>query len=174
MGVERAVRIEGVEELDPFTVARALADAVADENPGLALCGAQSSDSVQATTGPALATFLGLPSVSVVTKLDWDGSGPAEVHRELEGGTVDVLEVDTPTLLTIQTGINEPRYVTLRAIKQAEQKTIEVHQASERDQSAYRVRRMFVPPRGEGAEMLGDDPLVIARRMHELLQEALK
>ena len=91
------------------------------------LCGVQSSDAVQGATGTALAELLGLPRVAVVTKLEWDaGSQRAIVQRELEGGLVDVIEVETPAVLTIQTGINEPRYATLRAIKQAEQQEIEV------------------------------------------------
>ena len=56
------------------------------------------------------------------------GNGTATVHRELEGGLVDVVEIDTPAVITIQTGINEPRYATLRAIKQAEQTEIEVRE----------------------------------------------
>ena len=127
MGADRAIRVEAGERLDPISLARALAPVVAAEKPDLVLTGVQSSDSVQAATGTALAELLGLPRVAVVTKLSWDGSAPtATVHRELEGGLVDVVEVDMPALLTIQTGINEPRYATLRAIKQAEQKEIDV------------------------------------------------
>src|ERR671925_335711 len=90
-------------------------------------------------------------ALAVVTKVSL-GEGAATVHRELEGGLVDVVEVDVPCLLTIQTGINEPRYATLRAIKQAEQKEIEVREPGNLGQPAARVRRMFVPPKGEGAE----------------------
>ena len=85
------------------------------------------------------------------------------MHRELEGGLVDVVEVDTPCVLTIQTGINEPRYATLRAIKQAEQKEIEVREPGDLGPPAARVRRMFVPPKGEGAEILDGDAASIAR-----------
>jgi electron transfer flavoprotein beta subunit len=92
------------------------------------------------------------------------------VHRELEGGLVDVVDVDLPAVLTIQTGINEPRYANLRAIKQAEQVEITVRQASDAP-STSRVRRMFVPPRGEGAEMLGKDPPEVARRIAEIVRE---
>ena len=111
---------------DPFSVARALAEVVAAEIADLVLCGVQSSDAVQASTGMALAELLGLPRVAVVTRLDYDGAGTAVVDRELEGGLVDRVEVDTPAVLTIQTGINEPRYANLRAIKQAEQVEIDV------------------------------------------------
>ena len=95
------------------------------------------------------------------------------MNRELEGGLVDVVEVDTPAVLTIQTGINEPRYATLRAIKQAEQKEIDVVEPGGAGEPAYRVRRMFVPPKGEGAEMLNGSPAAIAQRIKEIVEERL-
>jgi electron transfer flavoprotein beta subunit len=174
MGADRGVRVEGAAERDPISVARALAEVVRGESPDLVLCGVQSSDAVQAATGTALAELLGLPRVAVVKKLEWSGSGPAIVHRELEGGLVDVVEVETPAVLTIQSGINEPRYATLRAIKQAEQQEIEVRETSGDGAPAYRVRRLFVPPRGEGAETLGDEPAEVARRIKELVEERLR
>jgi electron transfer flavoprotein beta subunit len=85
-----------------------------------------------------------------------------------------VVEVDTPALLTIQTGINEPRYATLRAIKQAEEKEIEVRQPGELGAPAYRVRRMFVPPKGEGAEMLNGGAADVAKRIKDIVEEQLK
>jgi electron transfer flavoprotein beta subunit len=176
MGADRAVRIEG-EQLsrDPVTLARALAAVVRRESPDLVFCGVQSSDAVQAATGVALAELLSLPRAAVVTKVDLDsGARVARVDRELEGGLVDIVEVDTPALLTIQTGINEPRYATLRAIKQAEQKEIEVVEPEEAGEPAYRVRRMFVPAKGEGAEMLNGSPDAIAQRIQEIVAERLK
>jgi len=113
-----------------------------------------------------------MPSVAVVTKIEL-GDGKATVNRELEGGLVDVVEVDTPTVLTIQTGINEPRYATLRAIKQAEEKEIDVRQAVELGEPAARVRKMFVPPKGEGAEMLNGGAAEVAQRIQEIVQEKL-
>ena len=175
MGADRGVRIwaEELAGADPITVARALAEVVRAESPDLVLTGVQSSDAVQAATGTALAELLGLPRVAVVTKLEL-GEGTATVHRELEGGLVDVVEVDTPCLLTIQTGINEPRYATLRAIKQAEQKEIDVREPGELGTPASRVRRMFVPPKGEGAEMLGEDPAAVAQRIKEIVEERMQ
>lgn len=174
MGADRGIRIEGVTSADPISLARALADVIRSERADLVLCGVQSSDSVQAATGTAVAQYLELPRVAVVTKLDYDrGAGRAVVNRELEGGLLDVVEIDTPAVITIQTGINEPRYATLRAIKQAEQKEISVVDSGVDGEPAYRVRRMFVPPKGEGAEMLGDDPAAVARRIAELVREKL-
>jgi electron transfer flavoprotein beta subunit len=95
------------------------------------------------------------------------------VHRELEGGLVDVVEVDTPAVLTIQTGINQPRYANLRAIKQAEQVEIAVRPAAD-GPAGLHVRRMFVSSHGEGAEMLGTEPAEVARRIAEIVKEKLQ
>jgi len=171
MGADRAVRV-GAEPLDPVSTARALAGVVASESPDLVLTGVQSADSVQGSTGSALAELVGLARVAVVTRIDWNGAGPATVDRELEGGLVDVVEVDTPALLTIQTGINQPRYANLRAIKQAEQQEIAVVSADAGEPS-YRVRRMFTPPRTGGAEMLDGAPAQVAQRIVEIVRERL-
>jgi electron transfer flavoprotein beta subunit len=176
MGADRAIRVwsEELRGADPITVARALAPVVAAESPDLVLTGVQSSDSVQAATGTGLAELLELPRAAVVTKVSWDArAGSATVHRELEGGLVDVVEVDTPAVLTIQTGINEPRYATLRAIKQAEQKEIDAREPEDVGDAAYRVRRMFVPPKGEGAEMLDGSPADVAQRIAAIVKERL-
>ena len=171
MGADRAIRV-AAETRDPISTARALAGAVTTESPNLVLTGVQSADSVQGSTGAALAELAGLPRVAVVTRIEWSGTGAATVDRELEGGLVDVVEVDTPALLTIQTGTNTPRYANLRAIKQAEQQEIAVVQADP-GEPAYRVRRMFAPPRGEGAELLNGSPAAVAQRILELVQERL-
>jgi electron transfer flavoprotein beta subunit len=170
MGAHRGIRIDTDDRLDPIQLARALAEVVRAESPDLVFAGVQSADSVQAATGTALAELLDLPCVAVVTKIEL-GDGKATVNRELEGGLLDVVEVDTPALFTIQTGINEPRYATLRAIKQAEEKEIEVRQPGDLGESAYRVKKMFVPPKGEGAEMLNGSAADVAQKIKEIVEE---
>jgi electron transfer flavoprotein beta subunit len=176
MGADRAIRVEfGPGTLpDPITVARAMADPIRAERPDLVLAGVQSSDSVQAATGTALAELLGLPRVAVVTRIDYTpGEQTAIAHRELEGGLVDVTEVDVPALLTVQTGINEPRYANLRAIKQAREKELAIVPAASAEPPAYTMRRMYTPPRGEGAQMLDGSPAEIAGRIAEIVKERL-
>jgi electron transfer flavoprotein beta subunit len=170
MGAHRGIRIDTDDRLDPIQLGRALAEVVRAESPDLVFAGVQSADSVQAATGTALAELLDLPRVAVVTKIEL-GDGKATVNRELEGGLLDVVEVDTPALFTIQTGINEPRYATLRAIKQAEEKEIEVRQPGDLGESAYRVKKMFVPPKGEGAEMLNGSAADVAQKIKEIVEE---
>ncbi len=171
MGADRAVRIDPGDHagvLDPLTVARALAGVLSEQRADVVLAGVQSSDAVQAATGTMLGQLLDLPTVAVVKKIDL-GAGTARVHRELEGGLIDVMDVDLPALITVQTGINEPRYANLRAIKQARDKEIAVRDLDVDGDGCLRVTSMFAPPAGETAEPLGDNPADVARRIIEIV-----
>jgi electron transfer flavoprotein beta subunit len=183
-GADRAVRVwdEALEGADPLAVARVLAAVVEREGPDLVLCGVQSSDAVNGSTGTALAGYLDLPRVAVVTQLEWDAaSGTATVHRELEGGLIEVLRIRAPALLTIQTGINEPRYATLRAIKQAREKPLEVADLDEvgldrgtvEAGAGSRTAALATPDRGAGAEMLNGSPAAVAARIVEIVRERM-
>ena len=182
MGADRAVRVwdDALEGADALVVARVLAAAVEREAPDLVLCGVQSSDAVNGATGVALAAHLGLPHVAVVKALEV-GDGAVTLQRELEGGLVEVVRAPLPALLTIQTGINEPRYATLRAIKQARQKPLNVvglsdiglDEATAVAAAGARVRRLAHRETGERAEMLSGSLEDIASRIAEIVKERL-
>jgi electron transfer flavoprotein beta subunit len=181
-GADRAVRIwdDALEAADPLAVARVLAAAVGRESPDLVLCGVQSSDGVHSATGVALAEHLGLPRVAVVKALEQEG-GALTVERELEGGLVELLRLRPPALLTIQTGINEPRYATLRAIKQAKEKPLDVvglgdlglEAGAVEAAAGSRVRSMSHPDTGEGAEMLNGSPAEVASRIADIVKDKM-
>ena len=129
-GVDRALRIWdddlAAESLvDPGTKAKLLAAVVEEEEPDFVFSGVQSSDISFGATGVALAEEVGFEWAAVVNEFELDGD-VAHVHRELEGGIEELTEVTLPAVFTIQTGINEPRYASLRGIRQAQQKTLEV------------------------------------------------
>lgn len=183
-GADRGVRVwdDVLENADALSVARVLAAAVERESPDLVLCGVQSSDAVNGATGVALAAHLRLPHVAVVNGLEFDaGSGTATVDRELEGGLIEVLKIRCPALLTIQTGINEPRYANLRAIKQAREKPLDELGLEELglDEQAVaaaagaRRRRLHPPEAGGGAEMLQGSPAETAARIAEIVKERM-
>lgn len=183
-GADRALRVwEGaLAGADPLSVARVLAAAVERESPDLVLCGVQSSDAVHGATGVALAAHLGLPRVAVVKALDYDaGSRSATVERELEGGLIELLRVGLPALLTIQTGINEPRYANLRAIKQAREKPMDElglgdlgldEEAVAAAAGAHR-RRLHPPEAGAGAEIIEGSPAEAAARIADIVKERM-
>ncbi|ESP89288.1 electron transfer flavoprotein subunit beta/FixA family protein [Candidatus Halobonum tyrrellensis] len=130
-GVDRAVRVWdddiAAAELDVAAKTRLLAAVAAEEEPDLILTGVQASDDGYGATGVSLADELGFGWAAVVNQLDLDDDlTTASVHRELEGGVEELTEVDLPAVFTIQTGINEPRYASLRGIRQAQSKEIAV------------------------------------------------
>ncbi len=179
-GADRGVRVwdDGLEGADALAVARVLAAVVEGEAPELVLCGVQSSDAVNSATGVALAGYLGMTHVAVVKAIERDGQR-LTVERELEGGLVEVLELSSPALLTVQTGINEPRYATLRAIKQAREKPLAVLSladvgidGAEVERAAgSRRRRLSLPDKGEGAEILGGSPAEVAARIADIVRD---
>jgi len=181
-GADRGVRVwdDALAGADPLAVARVVAAAIEREKPDLVLCGVQSSDAVNGATGVAIAAHLGLAHVAVVKELQHD-AGVATVQRELEGGLVEVLRVQLPALLTIQTGINEPRYATLRAIKQARDKPLdeldladlELDEATVNAAAGARVRRLRHPEKGEGAQMLDGSPAEVAARIADIVKERM-
>jgi len=183
-GADRGVRIwdDALATADALAVARVLAAAVEREAPDLVLCGVQSSDAVNGATGIALAGLLDLAHVAVVKRIDYDAaSATATVERELEGGVIEVLKVRTPALLTIQTGINQPRYATLRAIKQAREKPmlaldlegLGLDAEAVAAAAGSRRRTLGVPDRSAGAQMLEGSPKEIAGAIAELVRERL-
>ena len=181
-GANRGVRIwdDSLAGADALAVARVLAEAVRREQPDLVLCGVQSSDAVNSATGIGLAGFLDLPHVAVVRAISSE-EGSLVVERELEGGLVEVVRVRLPALLTVQTGINEPRYANLRAIKQAREKPLDVLDLAAlglsgddvESASGARLRKLQVPDAGEGAEMLRGSPAEVAARIREIVTERL-
>jgi electron transfer flavoprotein beta subunit len=130
-GVDRAVRVwddalAEADVLDPTTTARILAAVAEEEAPDLVLSGVQAADDGFGATGVALADLLDMGWAAVVNDMELT-DGEASVRRELEGGVEELTTVSCPAVLTIQTGINEPRYASLRGIRQAQRKDLAVN-----------------------------------------------
>jgi len=127
-GADRAIRVwdDALADqplLDIGAKTRMLAAVVEAEEPDLVLSGVQAGDDAFGATGVSLADAVGFEWAAVVNGLEIDGD-LAAVRRELEGGVEELSEVELPAVLTIQTGINEPRYASLRGIRQAQSKEI--------------------------------------------------
>src|SRR5690625_1589719 len=178
-GADRGIRVwdESLGDLDGVAVAHVLAKVVEREKPDMVFTGAQSADFGSAVTGMALASILGWPHAAVVCSLDYSpGADSATLRRELEGGLEEEMSIRCPAVLSIQLGINEPRYASLRGIKQAQQQ--QVDELSLEDLGleagaltpASQVRRMFVPEKGQ-AELISGSPAEQAARLAEIIKE---
>jgi electron transfer flavoprotein beta subunit len=181
MGADDALRLTdpAFAGADAFATARALAEAIRKRPYDLILTGTQAEDDGYGQVGVVMAQMLGIPHVSIVNRIDIQEK-KIRAHRELEGGLEEVVEVDLPALLTIQTGINEPRYVSIMGIRKVAKKEIKVLGASDLSLkpeevglagSEIQVDRVFLPPVGEGAEMLEGKPEEIAQKMFDILKE---
>jgi electron transfer flavoprotein beta subunit len=181
-GADRAIRIwdAAIEGSDSIAIARVLAAVAKREAPDLLFAGVQSSDQSFASTGIAAAGLLGWPHAAVVSALDYSpGANTAIFRRELEGGLLHAVEIQCPAVLTIQLGINTPRYASLRSIKQAAAKPIEVLSLADialgagdvgEAGSLSRVRRMYIPDKGR-AQLIEGDAASQAARLAEIIRE---
>jgi electron transfer flavoprotein beta subunit len=150
------------------------------EAPHMLFAGVQSSDQSFASTGIATAALLDWPHAAVVSNLSYTpGAKTAVFRRELEGGLLHEVEIQCPAVLTIQLGINMPRYASLRSIKQAAAKPIEVLCLSDLNLDAgdvgeagslSRVRRMYLPDKGR-AQLIEGDAAQQAARLAEIIRE---
>jgi electron transfer flavoprotein beta subunit len=146
----------------------------------MVFAGVQSSDHSFASTGIATAAFLGWPHAAVVSSLSYSpGAKSAVFRRELEGGLLHEVEIQCPAVVTIQLGINTPRYASLRSIKQAAAKPIEVKSLADLSVAAAdvgeagshsRVRRMYIPDKGR-AQLIEGDAGQQAQRLAEIIRE---
>ena len=136
-GADRAVRVwddalEDVDLLDVNAKTKIISAVAEEEDPDLVLSGVQAGDDSFSATGVSLAEEIGFQWGAVVNHLEHDfDDGVAAVRRELEGGVEELTEIDLPAVLTIQTGINEPRYASLRGIRQAQQKPMDVKELAD-------------------------------------------
>jgi electron transfer flavoprotein beta subunit len=159
-------------------VAAVLKAAVEKGNYDLILTGAQADDGA-GQVGGMLAAMLDWPYASLVNLLEVIDDKKIKVGREIAGGNQEMNEIDLPCVLSIQTGINEPRYVGIRGIRKVASIEIPVHSAGDLGiaedtvgKSGARVKRLdyFVPDPGEGAEILEGSTDEIIEKLIELLK----
>jgi len=175
MGADRALRIEEPPAADARLIARILSRALQKESFDLILTGVQAEDDNYAQVGVSLAQMLGLPHAAIVNRIEIEG-GKATVRRELEGGLEEVLEVKLPAVLTIQSGINEPKYVSLAAILEAEDKEMKEASLEEIGVSSTEPLDMTIdeitfPPAGKTAEILKGNPEEVVVQLTEILKK---
>ena len=155
---------------DAFTVATALADAIRDEKFDLVLTGLQSDDQGFGQVGVVLAEKLGMPHATIIMDVQVDGGG-LRVKRELEGGWFQWVALPLPALLTIQSGINQLRYATLKGIMAAKKKEIRKAGPLPAAQPALQIIALYVPEKAKKTELLTGPPADAARQLVAKLRD---
>lgn len=181
-GADRAIHVQdaALPGAEPLALARVVQAAIKDEGFGLILAGLQADDDNYGQAGPLLARLLDRPCATAAMSLALVDDTTVRVERELENNRLQVVDLKLPAVITVQTGINEPRYASLKGIMAAKKKEIRTVtlgdlglDAGTAGGAAARLRtlRIAPPPKGKGAEILKGSPDDVARELLKRIRE---
>ncbi|MEM1659114.1 MAG: electron transfer flavoprotein subunit beta/FixA family protein [Candidatus Jordarchaeales archaeon] len=167
MGVDGAIKVPVEVGFDACQVAEAIVDVLRGEMFDMVLSGFMSQDANNALVGGLVATMLGIPFATAVTRLSVE-KGEVLAVRELEGGYSEEVLLPLPCLVSVQSGINEPRYVSIMGIKAARSKELRERVVALREPAVV-VERIYFPPTRK-AEILGGAPSEVASKLVKLMK----
>jgi electron transfer flavoprotein beta subunit len=178
-GADRAIHVESdaLAAADAFVIADALAGAIRDEQFNLVLTGLQSDDQGFGQVGVVLAEKLGMPHATIIMEVQASdaSTGPGQaglrVKRELEGGWFQWMSLPLPALLTIQSGINQLRYATLKGIMAAKKKEIRKVPFTSAAAAAQKIVSVYFPEKGKKTQMLPGSPGEAAKALVQKLRD---
>jgi electron transfer flavoprotein beta subunit len=176
-GADRALHLDDAafQGLDSHGMALAMARAIQKENPDLVVTGLQSDDYGYAQTGVIMAELLGLPHSTIIMEIQVNDRA-LRVKRELEAGWFQWIEMPLPALLTIQSGINKPRYATLKGIMAAKTKPIQkltpagLGLSAEELAPRQKITKVYFPVKNVATEFLEGSAKEIAVRLVDKLK----
>ena len=171
-GADRAIRVESddLALADGYVVAEALAAAIRQEQFDLVLTGLQSDDQGFAQTGVVLAELLDIPHATIIMEVQIS-DGRVRVKRELEGGWFQWVAMSTPALLTIQSGINQLRYATLKGIMAAKKKQVRVVEPETELAPRHKILALYVPEKAKATRLINGPPVEVAAELVKVLKE---
>jgi len=169
MGVDKAILLKDASVRDSYSTARALAEELKKLSPDCILFGKQSIDYYDEVIPGAVAELMGMPSVSVVVKIEAQADNVI-CHREIEGGH-EVVETKFPLVISAQKGLNEPRYPSLKGIMASKTKPVEERQPLPVP-PATEVVRMGKPPAKKAGRIIGTDATAVPELVRLLHEEA--
>ena len=171
-GADRAIHVEddGLASADAFVTSTALAGAMRDERFDLVLTGLQSDDQGFAQVGVILAEKLGFPHATIIMEVQVSGEA-IRVKRELEGGWFQWVTMPLPAVLTIQSGINQLRYATLKGIMAAKKKEIRKTAPAAGVAARQKILAMYTPEKGKKTQIIGGSPAEAATELVRKLRD---
>ena len=171
-GADRAIHVSGddLATADAFGVAAALAAALKDEQVDLVLTGLQSDDQGFAQVGVILAEKLGMTHSTIIMDVQVQDA-TLRVKRELEGGWFQWVTMPLPAVLTIQSGINQLRYATLKGIMAAKKKEIRTVAAPPAAAPRQRIVSVYVPEKAKQTRLIAGTPAEAAKELVKVLRD---
>lgn len=184
MGADRGVVIDksGFENIDALGVSAVLAKLIEKEQPSLVLCGKQGVDDDNMHVPTMTAEFLGWPSINVVTKIEPLDNG-WHVEREVEGGQIEIYEVEGPVLIGAHKSLNQPRYASLPGIMKAKRKPLDLLKPSDLGMDSSELNTLsqtsvesyyYPPEKPEGKIFQGEAVEAMVDKVVKLMREEAK
>jgi len=180
MGADRAVHVKDPEAngSDALGVAKILAAVAKEENPDLIYMGLMSEDGNVTAVPPMVAELVGVPHTTGGVKVERT-NGAVTVEREVEGGAREVVELQSPCLIAVQTGLNQVRYASLKGIMAAKKKPLDVKSVADLGLSGQvgagaakvKIEKIAPPPKGDRAEILEGSPDEVAAALVGKIKE---
>ncbi len=177
-GADRGIFIENDtnDEYDILNLSKIFNKTLKDENFDLILSGLQSDDMGNGQLGVLLAEYFNMSHGSLVMETNISDNTKIKVKRELENGWFQWSELDIPSSLTIQSGINKPRYASLRGIMMMKKKQIKTIKLSEIDTEAHKInnlKSMYIPQKTKETVKIEGSSDEVAEKLHDILKNEL-
>ena len=180
MGGDRGLLVNnaGFENADSLTISKTLAAMIKAENANIVFCGKQAIDDDNMHVQTMTAEYLGWPHVNVVSKFELNGS-TARVEREVEGGQVEVYDVQLPAVFGAHKSLNTPRYASLPGIMKAKKKPLDVKNPSDYGVNTSSAKAVvssykYPPEKPKGQVFQGEAVDVMVAKVVKLLREEAK
>jgi electron transfer flavoprotein beta subunit len=173
-GGDNAIRIQPPEEeLNAESIARIIASVAKELEFDLLFTGCIAVDTGEAQIGPMVAELCDVPHTTLVTGLELNDN-KIVAKRELEGGILEELEITLPAVISIQTGINEPRYASLLAIRRAAVKPIEIKEIKELNLTPslerVKLKKLSYPQPKKRAQIIEGTPEEISEEVINIIK----
>ena len=179
-GADRAIFVnnDGMENFDILSIGKVLSQKLKEEKFDLILSGLQSDDDGNAQLGLILAELLDMSHGSLVMGTEIESDKSIKVKRELENGWFQWSDLDFPASISIQSGINTPRYASLKGIMAMKKKTIDKFSKDDFDLSNIKpkvtLESMYIPQKTKTTEYIDGSPTEIAEKLIDIFTNDIK
>jgi len=179
-GADRAILInnDNLEDIDPLGISKVISNVLQKESFDLILSGLQSDDSGHSQTGLLIAELLNMTHASLVVGTEILSNEKIKVKKELESGWFQWAEMDMPSSISIQSGLNKPRYASLKGIMGAKKKQLDKYNPSELEmnipKSHIETKQIYIPQKSKQTKYIDGDTDSIVQELIKILKDDIK
>ena len=175
-GADRGIHVKEQDHItkDPITVARVLSSVLEEENFDLVLTGLQSDDTGMGQTGALVGEMLGFSTATLAVKTNLENDNKIKIKRELESGWFQWITMPLPASISIQSGLNSPRYPSLKGIMGAKKKDIKTVDFDLHNDSLQNINTISIPSTSKQTEIIDCDTDQAVDRIVDILKSEIK